>query len=271
MFMNLTSFLSRLSANQYLVAVSNVFIMALPISLIATFCNLISMLCDTFGYDGASAALGYVGQITGHMFPILLNIFLATYISSVKRIPKAASISSSLVAFFIISHQWNLISPVIPMPNNFALSLISAYATCLVLARLKRFRSFNIEKFNSIVDNSVNMIVTCALAIGSVVSVCYLIKLTLRATVFELPFVLELDLTSFGDGLVYEFIRGLLWSVGINGHNILHLFKTELYDITVANMADWQSFGSDLNIISTNFYDFFTGMGGSGNTISLVL
>ncbi|WP_253952065.1 EAL domain-containing protein [Photobacterium sanctipauli] len=250
---------------------SNVFIMALPVSLIATFCNLIAFLAAEGGYSSVSLTVGYVGQMTGHMFPILLNIYLATYVASTRRLPKAAAISCSLAVFFIVSQKWNLISPVIPLPNNFALSLLSAYITCIVIGYIKQVRYFSLSDFNSVVDNSANMIMICILSLGSVLSFFFIAELFFEAYILPLVQLPSLDPSSFYDGLLYEFIRGVLWSVGVNGHNVLHMFKTELYDITVANMADWHNFGTELNIISTNFYDFYTGMGGSGNTISLVL
>ncbi|MGF1702272.1 EAL domain-containing protein [Photobacterium makurazakiensis] len=245
--------------------------MALPVSLIATFCNLIAFLAEESGYTSISLTVGYVGQMTGHIFPILLNIYLATYVSSIRRLPKAASISCSLAVFFIASQQWGLISPVIPLPNNFAISLLSAYVTCILIDKIQRIRYFSLSDYSNAVDNSAKMIVICILALGGVLSFFFIIELIFSRYFVQFIYFPELDPTSFYDGLLYEFIRGLLWSIGINGHNVLHMFKTELYDITISNMADWNNFGTDLNIISTNFYDFFTGMGGSGNTLSLVL
>ena len=245
--------------------------MALPVSLIAAFFNLLSIFSGRLGYDSVSVTLGYVGEMTGHMFPLLLNIFLATYYASILRLPKAAPISCALASFFIISQQWDLISPVIALPNNFALSLLSAYASCVIIAKINKLRLFNFDKFISTVDASIQMIVTCVLTLAILIIGSHLLSFIF--THFIEPEIVfpKLDPTSFYDGLLYEFIRGLLWSVGVNGHNILHMYKTELYDISIANMADWKNFGTDLNIISTNFYDFFTGMGGSGNTISLVM
>ena len=262
--------LSKLSTNPILVAISNVFIMALPVSLIAAFFNLLSIFSGRVGYDSVSVTLGYVGEMTGHMFPLLLNIFLATYYSSILRLPKPAPISCALASFFIISQQWDFISPVIALPNNFAVALLTAYASCVIIARINKLRLFNIDKFISTVDSSIQMIVTCVLTLAILTFVSHLLFYTFIQFIQPEITLPELDPTSFYDGLFYEFIRGVLWSVGINGHNILHMYKTELYDISIANMADWKNLGTDLNIISTNFYDFFTGMGGSGNTISLV-
>ncbi len=36
--------------------------------------------------------------------------------------------------------------------------------------------------------------------------------------------------------------------------------KTELYNVTMVNITEWHNFGADLNILSTNFYDFFAGI-----------
>ncbi|WP_044620851.1 EAL domain-containing protein [Photobacterium gaetbulicola] len=263
--------LSKLSTNSLLVAISHVFIMALPVSLMAALFNLLSIFTGRLGYDSISVTLGYVGEMTGHMFPLLLNIFLTTYYSSILRLPKAASISCALASFFIISQQWDLISPVIALPNNFLLSLLTAYASCIIISRIHKVRLFDFDRFITTVDSSIQMIVTCVLTLAILIIAAHSSAVVFKTFIQPEIVVPELDPSSLKDGLIYELVRGILWSLGINGHNILHVYKTELYDISIANMADWKNFGAEINIISTNFYDFFTGMGGSGNTISLVI
>ncbi|WEM44330.1 EAL domain-containing protein (plasmid) [Photobacterium sp. DA100] len=245
--------------------------MALPVSLMAALFNLLSIFTGKLGYDSLSVTLGYAGEMTGHMFPLLLNIFLTTYYSSILRLPKAAPISCALASFFIISQQWDLISPVIALPNNFLLSLLTAYASCVIISRIHKVRLFDFDRFITTVDSSIQMIVTCVLTLAILIITSHLSAFVFKTFIHPEIVFPDLDPASFKDGLFYEFIRGILWSLGINGHNILHVYKTELYDISIANMADWKNFGAELNIISTNFYDFFTGMGGSGNTISLVM
>ncbi|WP_082008699.1 EAL domain-containing protein [Photobacterium gaetbulicola] len=245
--------------------------MALPVSLMAALFNLLSIFTGRLGYDSISVTLGYVGEMTGHMFPLLLNIFLATYYSSILRLPKAAPISCALASFFIISQQWDLISPVIALPNNFVLSLLTAYASCIIISRIHKIRLLNFDRFITTVDSSIQMIVTCVLTLAILIIAAHSSAVVFKTFIQPDIVVPELDPSSLKDGLIYELVRGVLWSLGINGHNILHVYKAELYDISIANMADWKNFGTELNIISTNFYDFFTGMGGSGNTISLVI
>ncbi|AJR05526.1 diguanylate phosphodiesterase [Photobacterium gaetbulicola] len=245
--------------------------MALPVSLMAALFNLLSIFTGRLGYDSISVTLGYVGEMTGHMFPLLLNIFLTTYYSSILRLPKAASISCALASFFIISQQWDLISPVIALPNNFLLSLLTAYASCIIISRIHKVRLFDFDRFITTVDSSIQMIVTCVLTLAILIIAAHSSAVVFKTFIQPEIVVPELDPSSLKDGLIYELVRGILWSLGINGHNILHVYKTELYDISIANMADWKNFGAEINIISTNFYDFFTGMGGSGNTISLVI
>ncbi|MGF1688326.1 EAL domain-containing protein [Photobacterium japonica] len=245
--------------------------MALPISLLAAFFNLLAIFFASVGYGTLSLTLGYAGNMTAHMFPVLLNIYLATYYANQRRLPKAAAISCSLVAFFIISQQWGLIASEIMLPNNFALSLASAFVVCIIIHHLKKVRLLNLSSYNNVIDTSANMLVACMIALGALLVFCYFIELLFSQYISPYLTLPELDPTSFYDGLLYELIRGLFWSVGVNGHNVLHMFKTELYELSMANMADWRNFGTDLNIISTNFYDFFTGIGGSGNTLSLVL
>lgn len=269
--MTLSQLLSNLSSNKYLVAVSNVFLMALPISLISTFCDLTAIFSQKMGWNTLSVTTGYVGQMIAQMFPILINIYLSSYLASIKRIPKSVAIATSLVVFFLVSQQWNLIAIAVPLPNSFALALLSAYLSCHLIFKAQNLPIFRIDPFTSAIDNSGHIISICAVSIIVMVGVSTGIRHLIESIGFHFSIVPELNPLSFTDGLLYEFLRGVFWSFGINGHNVLHMYKTELYSLTTANIADWQNFGVDLNIVSTNFYDFFTGIGGSGNTLSLVL
>ena len=265
--------MSQLSVNKYLVAVSNVFLMALPLVLISTFCELIALVCDYFSFNDFGKTVHYVGQTTGMMIPILVNFYLATYLSAVKRIPKGIVIATSLTVFFIVSYQWDLISPLIPLPNSFPISLLTAYISCETIAQLKKVRLFKVKTDQSFIDISMSMLAGSITTIFMALSVSFLFRSLFEklAALTSWSFIPRLDPTSFVDGLIYEILRGLFWAIGINGHNILHSYKTELYNITLVNITEWHNYGIDLNILSTNFYDFFTGIGGSGNMLSLVL
>ena len=265
--------MSHLSANKYLVAVSNVFLMALPLVLISTFCELIALACDYFNFNEIGKTVHYVGQATGIMIPILVNFYLATYLSAVKRTPKGVVIATSLTVFFIISYQWNLISSLIPLPNSFPVSLVSAYISCEVIAKLKKIKIFRDKSNNSFIDISMSMLAGSIVTISIALSFSFLLRKIAEqlSALVSWSFIPRLDPTSFLDGLIYEVVRGLLWSIGVNGHNMLNSYKIDLYNITTINITEWHNFGVDLNILSTNFYDFFTGIGGSGNMLSLVI
>ncbi|SMY16368.1 Lichenan permease IIC component [Photobacterium aquimaris] len=265
--------MSHLSANKYLVAVSNVFLMALPLVLISTFCELIALICEHFKFNDFGKITQEVGRATRVIIPLLINFYLATYLSAVKRIPKSATIATSLTVFFIISYQWNFISPLISLPNSFFVSLLSAYVSCEVIAKLKHIRIFRLKSNQSFIDISTSMLAGSIVTIFTVLSISALLRkvFELVSSFFSWSLIPRLDPTSFFDGLIYEVLRGLLWSIGVNGHNILHTYKAELFNITSINITEWHNYGVDLNILSTNFYDFFTGIGGSGNMLSLVI
>ncbi|MCD9495363.1 EAL domain-containing protein [Photobacterium carnosum] len=265
--------MSQLSVNKYLVAVSNVFLMALPLVLISTFCELMALFCDYFDFSDFGQTVHYVGQTTRVMIPILVNFYLATYLSAVKRIPKGIVIATSLTVFFIISYQWDLISPLIPLPNSFPMSLLTAYISCEVIAKLRKIRLFKGKTDQSFIDISMSMLAGSIVTISIALSISFFIRKIFEQLSSLIPwsFIPRLDPTSFIDGLIYEVLRGLFWAIGINGHHILHSYKTDLYNITLVNITEWHNFGINLNILSTNFYDFFTGIGGSGNMLSLVL
>ncbi|SKA00358.1 EAL domain-containing protein [Photobacterium toruni] len=265
--------MSQLSVNKYLVAVSNVFLMTLPLVLISTSCELMALFFDYFDFGDVGKTIHYVGQMTSIMIPILVNFYLATYLSAVKRIPKSTVISTSLTVFFIVSYQWNLISPIIPLPNNFTISLLTAYVSCELFYKLKQIKIFKVKTGQSFIDISISMLAGAIVTILMALSISVLFHKLFEklSSIISWSFIPRLDPTSFIDGLIYEVLRGLFWIIGVNGHNILHSYKTELYNVTLANITEWHNFGIDLNILSTNFYDFFTGIGGSGNMLSLVI
>ena len=262
--------LSTLSTNKYLVAICNVCIMALPLSLIATFSDVLSIFFGNRSWDAISAMLSYLSQTAILLFPILLNVYLSTYLSRIWRLPKSAAIACGLTTYLTLSYQWSLLSDRIPFPDNFAFSLLASFLICFVLNQLKRMRFFKLDHSHNIIDNSTGIILISFSSISFLIVLGFLVKFIFDfcSVYFSFP---DLILTDFYDGIFYELIRQLLWSFGINGHNILQGFKTDLYQTTISNTSEWYNFGADLNIINSNFYDYFTGIGGSGNTLSLVL
>ncbi|MDO6541825.1 EAL domain-containing protein [Photobacterium sanguinicancri] len=267
----LSLLITRLSNNRIAIALCNVFIMALPISLLATFCNLLEIFAFRMEWLSFAETIGNVGRLTAHIFPILINIYMAMYLSDTHRLPKSATIACSLVAFFIVSYQWTFISTVIPLPNSFAVALLSAFMTSTLISIINRTKLMHVDLSSSVVDNSLKVLACYILSLTSIVLVSSFIKVMIMPTFSLYNWFPVLNPLDFTDAMIYEFIRSILWSFGINGHNVLHTYKSELYDITVANIEAWRNSGDALNIISANFYDFFTGMGGSGNTFSLVV
>ncbi|WP_261859024.1 EAL domain-containing protein [Photobacterium sanguinicancri] len=267
----LSQLITRLSNNRIAIALCNVFIMALPISLLATFCNLLEIFAFRMEWLSFAETIGSIGRLTAHIFPILINIYMAMYLSDTHRLPKSATIACSLVAFFIVSYQWTFISTVIPLPNSFAVALLSAFMTSTLISIINRTKLMHVDLSSSVVDNSLKVLACYMLSLTSIVLVSSFIKVMLMPTLSLYNWFPVLNPLDFTDAMIYEFIRSILWSFGINGHNVLHTYKSELYDITVANIEAWRNSGDALNIISANFYDFFTGMGGSGNTFSLVV
>ncbi|MGF1692132.1 EAL domain-containing protein [Photobacterium kagoshimensis] len=245
--------------------------MALPISLIATFCNLIEIFAFKMDWLLLADIVGNVGRLTAHLFPILINIYMAMYLSDTHRLPKSATVACSLAAFFIISYQWGLISSVIPLPHSFIVALLSAFITCLIIKLINRTKILHVDNSSSVMDNSLKVLNCYVLTLGTIVVTSTFIKIAVIPIISQYQWFPVLDPLVFSDAMIYEFSRGLLWSLGINGHNLLHTYKSELYEVTVANIAAWQNNGESLHILSANFYDFFTGMGGSGNTFSLVI
>lgn len=273
----LKKIVSLLSENPYTVAVSHVFILALPITMLAACLFLMAELAGVFGWQSASVILNYMGEVTSYLFPILVNFYLASYYASMHRIHKGCAIFCALLGYMFVSYQWGLLAIKVPIPNSLVVALLTAYASCLILHRFKRCAQF--QRLTGMCDIWLNedgqqlyrFVILAASTLTALLLGSTALSLVLSSVISPSLNLPLLNPLSFHDGLIYELVRGFLWGMGIHGHDFLQSYQSGLYDLSVANMADWRNLGDELNIISTNFYDFFTGIGGAGNTLGLVL
>ncbi|MDR1471168.1 MAG: EAL domain-containing protein [Synergistaceae bacterium] len=75
-----------------------------------------------------------------------------------------------------------------------------------------------------------------------------------------------------GTALLYNFVRQLLWFLGIHGSNALGPVMTEIYEgAAAANEAAAAAGLPPPYVFTKTFFDTYTSMGGAGNTLSLML
>jgi lactose/cellobiose-specific phosphotransferase system IIC component len=263
--------MKNLPANKYLAGISNVFIMLLPVSLISSFSLLASNGATLFEWNYISDELKTISVLIAQLFPVLLVVFFAQYLASLHKQPVIAVITSSVLLYFIICLQWELLHEGSIIPINFPFAIIIPIVVSFLYQYLKLWSVFKDSHLPNVVERSINLV----FSVSIVSSICLLISYCLEYLILE---VLHLQLTmpklnpeSLVDGVIYEFIRGILWSIGINGHIILASYKIELFRITSESLALIELGMGTMPILTSNFYDFYTGMGGSGNTLSLVI
>lgn len=157
------------------------------------------------------------------------------------------------------------------MPSNYPLAIVIPVLVSLSIRFASRRGWFVRSQLPSVVDQSFNLVISTFLLVLFFTALSYLLEMAVeltRVTEWMLP---SLSLDCLTHGVIYELVRNLFWSLGINGHIVLAPYKAELYELTQAAFQAHAQTAEPLPILSSNFYDIYAGMGGAGNTISLVI
>ena len=263
--------MKNLPSNKYLAGISNVFIMLLPVSLLSSFSLLASNGAELLEFSNISRDLHLTSTLISQLFPVLLVVFFSQYLASLHKQPTIAIITSSILVYFIVCLQWGESEGTAAIPINFPFAIFLPILVSFCYQYLKLWSFFKDSHLPSIVDRSINLVISVSIISILIVAVSYVLKYIIFDNlhiVLEMP---TLDPMSLWDGIIYELSRGLFWSIGINGHVVLSSYKSELFAITEESLVLIELGKGTMPILTSNFYDFYTGMGGSGNTLSLVL
>lgn len=258
----------RLSYETYIRDISIVFLMLLPL----TICNAISIF---FGYflnyiniPESAEKFFYFSDLLIGIYPTALCLITAHYLSSKKNINPMVLMPYALVMFTAISLSNNLVAAQTGLPNNPLLALFTAgFSVAFSLPfRCHPLDPSRIDFVSILYKQAIHFF--CFLLLTALFS--RLVTFIIRECA-QFKDTLTLDPLTFSGGLLYQFILGLLGSVGMNGHNFLFGAKQQLYESTQQNIIDWQQGEAALNILGQGFYDAFLSIGGSGNSLSLVI
>ncbi|MEO0889439.1 MAG: PTS transporter subunit EIIC, partial [Pseudomonadota bacterium] len=245
--------------------------MLLPVSLISAFSTLLSNLLLIAGYEQIGITVGTASAIIWKLFPILLLVYFSQFLSSLLKVSRVNVITPSLMIYFIVCNEWGLLQDGTVVPSNYPLAILVPTVVAWSVRFMQNRKWFMRSDLPNVVDQSYNLIVaTVVLVVGYTVLGYALGQAFCAADVAHL-LLPKLDPNSLLDGVIYEFVRNLFWSIGINGHIIFAPYKAELYEVTRVAIENHEALGTPLPILTTNFFDFYAGMGGAGNTISLVL
>ncbi|HHF2871257.1 TPA: EAL domain-containing protein [Vibrio diabolicus] len=258
----------RLGSKSYLTDLASIALLLLPLTLSNALAIFLGHASRILGGAEVSQLLFHLSDILINLYPTAFCIVAGYYLSHKVNVSSAIIIIYSLVMFYLISIENDSLSSNYMLPNNPLLALFSAtvsYVYC---------KSFRIElldpqamDFSSRLFKDVLHFFVFVLFAVSLSHVTAAVMDAFTTTVAGLNF----DPLTFTGGLFYQSILSLLGAAGINGHNMLFAIKQQIYAATEANMAAWQTGEASLNVISQGFYDAFLSMGGSGNSISLLL
>nr|WP_318420050.1 EAL domain-containing protein [Photobacterium leiognathi] len=254
--------------NNYIKDISIVFLLLLPL----TICNAITIFVghalNMADFSVAANKFFYLSNLLIGIYPITLCIITSYYISTKHAMNAMVVVPYSLLLFTAVSIPNGLVAANTGLPNNPLIALFSAIisALCCVYFRLHPLDPSRLDFVKRLYKQATHFF-------GFLLLTLMLEKLTevvIYLSQGASKFIALNPLTFFG-GLAYQFILGLLGAVGINGHNFLFRAKQQLFESTQLNLTAWQAGDAPLNILSQGFYDAFLSMGGSGNTISLLL
>lgn len=222
------------------------------------------------GYEQVGSTVGAASSIIWKLFPILLLVYFSQFLSSLLKVSRVNVITPSLMIYFIVCNEWGLLQEGTVVPSNYPLAIIIPILVGWSVRAMQNRRWFMRSELPNIVDQSYNLIMATILLVVGYTLIGYLLgRVFCSADIadFLLP---NLDPYSLLDGIIYELARNLFWSIGINGHIIFAPYKAELYEASRLAIENHELLGTPLPILTTNFFDFYAGMGGAGNTISLV-
>ncbi|RJX75390.1 EAL domain-containing protein [Vibrio sinensis] len=268
---SLYSTLTKISENPYINGLCNVFVMLLPITLLSAFSMLAGSSIGEFGHHALANKIFQVSNLVWKLFPILLVVYFSLFLASYHRVSRANVITPSLLIYVVLCTEWDLMHTGSVVPSNYPLAIVIPFIVCLTISCLERRKLLIDSTLPNVADQSLNLVGATIFIVVLYVTAGIALKSGLDSISGVWDVLPSFQPDSLVDALIYETVRNLLWSMGINGHIILASFKGGLHQYTLDSFAAYHEFGTALPILTSNFYDMYGGIGGAGNTLSLVL
>lgn len=262
---------TRFSENAYLNGLCNVFVMLLPVSLLSAFAMLIGSGLVELGFQSQANYLVFISKLVWKLFPILLLIYYSLFLARLHNISRTNVITPSLLIYVILSNEWGLLHTGSILPDNYPMAIMTPLLVAFTVKHLTRRRVYMESDLPNVVDQSINLIFGTILIVTLYVSLGHYLGGAFYSMSCVKELVPTMGVDSLLGGLWYELVRNLLWTIGINGHVLLAGYKQELYQLSVDSFTMYQIMGEELPILTSSFYDIYAGIGGAGNTLSLVL
>ena len=259
---------SHLASHSYIYDLSAIALLLIPLTLSNAFAVLLGHSLNLLEFKEASNLFFHLSNLLINIYPLSFCIIAGYYLSHKTTFSSASFIIYSVVLFYLLSIESGSLSASFSFPNNPLLALLSASITYLYCYR------FNLQQLEpQSLDFSSRLFKHVFHFFIFISSAFFLSKIMIKGINYFTAFIgnINADPLTFSGGLIYQTVLGLLGSIGVNGHNMLFTIKQTIYAETQQNIADWTAGEASLHIINQGFYDAFLSMGGSGNTISLLL
>ncbi|WP_221071572.1 EAL domain-containing protein [Vibrio alfacsensis] len=262
---------TAISSNLYVNGLCNVLVMLLPVSLISAFSALIGNLLMMAGYEKMGETIATGSVIVWKLFPILLLVYFSQFLSSLHKVSRVNVITPSLMIYFIVCNEWGLLQEGTVVPSNYPLGILVPIAVAWSVRFMQDRKWFFVSDLPNVVDQSYNLLMATTVLVVFYAALGYLFGLMFDVAEIRAFLLPNIEPNSLFDGIIYELVRNLFWAIGINGHVIFASYKAELFEMTQMALQNHELFNTPIPILTTNFFDFYAGLGGAGNTISLVL
>ncbi|HDM8222438.1 TPA: PTS sugar transporter subunit IIC/EAL domain-containing protein [Vibrio campbellii] len=258
----------RASSKSYLTDLASIALLLLPLTLSNALAIFLGHVFRLTGLADLSQLLFHVSDILINLYPSAFCVVAGYYLSHKTNVSSALFIIYSLIMFYLVSIENSSLSATYMLPNNPLIALLSATMTYVYcsLFKIRLLEPQALDFSSRLLKHVVHFFLFVLVAL--VMSHFTAIFMALFGGMVR---DLGVDPLTLSGGLMYQTVLGLLGSIGINGHNLLFAIKQQIFAATEANMMAWQAGDEPLNVISQGFYDAFMSMGGSGNSISLLL
>lgn len=252
---------------EYIRDISVIFVMLLPLAVCQAMLLLFIRLLGVGEYGYISNFFKQLLDVFHSFYPIALCIATAYHFSYKKGIVSLGTVIYTLVMYYLISMASVDVKKGIFLPDDALMAIFSGGVTVYycVLFPLRELHPLRLDFATNLLWNTLNFF--CFIILSLLVSLAfhstgeYLISWSLSEFVNPM---------SFGGSLIYEFTRGAMWSIGINAHQLMSFLKDNLDSNTIENIAAWKGGYANISIINSMFYYIYAGIGGSGNTLSLL-
>lgn len=277
----------RISSNIYIEAISKGLMSTLPILMIGS----VALLLGVFPFDpwlnfiesiGIETYLLAASTVTTSCLSIYASFLIGHRLAGYFDCDQVSAGIVSIFAFFIttpLTEESSLSMTFMGAQGLFGAMIASLIATRLYCLFMKneKLKIHMPDGVPPMISNTFSSLVPSILVGFIFVVVAYVFSFTPWGSFSQMIYtVLVTPLTAMGGSVwslvVLILIQMLLWFFGIHGSNVINGVIISVYmPMAVANMEAAQA-GQELpNILCNTFYDTFSGVGGAGGTLSLLI